>query len=220
MPKPKKTTAKNNAIAPADNASPQKDNSSAVADSKESVVSAILRPALSLFLISLVVAGILALVYNITKEPIAQALAREANRARQSVLPAAVSFETKMAPGGETYDVAYDAAGSVIGYAAQTKAKGYGGDILVMVGLDPDGAVLAVQVIACSDETPGLGQNVKKESFLDQFAGQRGPFALKKAGGRIDGVTSATYSSAGTAAAVNEALRILDSVRTKGGLPS
>ena len=88
--------------------------------------------------------------------------------------------------------------GKLVGIAAETEAKGYGGTIRELVGFKPDGTITAV-VVTEEHETPGLGKNVCERKFqktifnflkpmppglppnpiLDQFSG-------KKAGDRID----------------------------------
>jgi len=166
----------------------------------------ILMPALSLFVICLVIAGSLALVNAVTMEPIAANATREADEARQVIFPGA-AFEAH-----DDYFVAYlDEA--LQGYCIETQAQGYGGTINVTVGLDPTGSVLKVQVVAADGETPGLGQKVKEPAFLDQFAGRTGALAL---GRGIDSIASATYSSQGVVDAVNKALEIYNE-QIKGG---
>ena len=159
----------------------------------------ILIPAVSLFAICLVIAGALAAVNAVTAGPIAANMAAGADAARQEIFPGA-RFEDRGA-----YFTAYAQSGGLLGYCVDTQAQGYGGAIQVAVGLDPDGGVLQVRVVAADSETPGLGQKVKEASFLDQFKGKTDAFAL---GGGIDGIASATYSSQGVVNAVNLALEI------------
>jgi len=167
----------------------------------------ILLPTLSLFVICLVIAGALAGVNAVTKEPIAVNEAKAADAAREEIFPGARFVNN----GG--YFTAMDQNGTPIGYCIDSEAQGYGGLIKVAVGLDAQGNVLKVQVISCDGETPGLGQKVKDEGFLEQFVGAFA-FVLKGDAGAyaslpksIDGVASATYSSRGVADAVNLALQ-------------
>lgn len=161
-------------------------------------------PALSLFVICLVIAGALAGVNAVTAEPIAHNEARAADEARQAIFPDA-TFEDK---GG--YFNAYDAGGLLIGYCVETQAQGYGGPIKITVGLDVGGWVHKVMVINCDDETPGLGQKVKDEGFLAQFAGAQDTV-------KADSIASATYSSKGVENAINQALRIYQEQIKRGG---
>ena len=57
------------------------------------------------------------------------------------------------------------ASGDTIGYVFKTSAKGYGGDIDLMVGIDTSGKVTGVSILSIS-ETAGLGMNAKNESFI------------------------------------------------------
>ena len=152
-------------------------------------------PTVSLFVICAVIAGALAAVNAVTAEPIARNGARAADAARQEMFPGA-RFE-----GHGGYFTVMDQNGAPLGYCIDSEAQGYGGAIKITVGLDPGGGVLHVKVVSCDGETPGLGQRVKEESFLAQFAG-------KKDAVQADSIASATYSSKGVENAVNQALEI------------
>lgn len=100
----------------------------------------------------------------------------------------------------------------VIGYIFTTSAKGYGGDIQVMTAVNSDGTVAAIEILDASGETPGLGQNVTKASFYDQFKGLEKGISVIKGGtantenNEINAVTGATISSKAVTKAVDEAL--------------
>lgn len=101
------------------------------------------------------------------------------------------------------------------GYIFITAANGYGGEVSVMTAIAPDGKIIAVKVLSCSDETPGLGQNSQKAAFTDQYKGQSGTLEVVKSGaadGQINAITSATITSRAVTAAVNEALAQFDSI--------
>ena len=163
----------------------------------------ILFPALSLFVICLVIAGALAGVNAVTKEPIAANEAKAADAAREEIFPGA-----RFVKNGE-YFTAMDQNGATLGYCIDGEARGYGGPIKVTVGLDAQGGIVKVQVVSCDGETPGLGQKIKEEGFLKQFLGQKDRV-------EVDGIASATYSSKGVEAAVNMALQIYDE-QIRGG---
>ena len=166
----------------------------------------------TLTLICLITTALLAIVNNVTEEPIKQNVIKAENEARMSVVEGASDFVEK--DGGAYYE-AVDANGNVIGYAVSTSAKGYGGDVSVMTGFDMKGRILKVEIVSAGDETPGLGQNITKDSFLGQFVGKSGELKLVTASqstgadNEIDAVTSATYSSVAVVDAVNEAREIL-----------
>ena len=50
----------------------------------------------------------------------------------------------------------------------ETEASGYGGAVSVMTGIDSEGSVTGVVILA-HEETPGLGANAEKEDFLQQY---------------------------------------------------
>ena len=174
----------------------------------------ILLPTLSLFVICLVIAGALAGVNAVTKEPIAVNEAKAADAAREEIFPGA-----RFVKNGD-YFTAMDQNGTPIGYCIDSEAQGYGGVIKVAVGLDAQGGVVKVKVVSCDGETPGLGQKVKEEGFLQQFVGGVNRFVIGiseySAVTPIDGIASATYSSRGVADAVNLALQIYNE-QIRGG---
>ena len=173
-------------------------------------VKSILITALSLFLICAVAAGALAGVNAVTAPTIAANNAAAADKARGEVLPAADSFEERTAPDGAVYYVGVG-GGSPVGYVFTTSAKGYGGDVEIMTGVDAEGKVTGISILSI-EETPGLGMNAKKDSFKEQYKGKSGELAVNKDGGEIVAITSATVTSRAVTKAVNEALALYDSV--------
>ena len=138
---------------------------------------------LSLTIISGVCAGVLAYVDSITKEPIKATAEKNREQAKKAVLC------------GEE------------GYTAEGTCKdGYGGDITLMVGFKKDKkTVISYKVLAAS-ETPGLGMKLKTPGFADQFKGKDGTsLKVKKDGGEIEAITSATITSRAVCKAIADA---------------
>lgn len=172
----------------------------------ESNVHFILRVALTLFLITAVVAAALAGVNALTADRIAAVKAENTRRAIEAVLPG----------GGEEIPFT-DSTGTVskvyasdLGYAVEVAPAGFGGAIDMMVGIDREGKVLGIRIISHT-ETPGLGasaasENAAGEAFRGQFAGKEGTLAVTKDGGEIDALTGATVTSRAVTAGVNAAL--------------
>lgn len=107
-------------------------------------------------------------------------------------------------------------SGKLTGIAFETFGKGYGGDIGVMVGFATDGAKLEGIGITTLKETPGLGARVVEPDYRDQFKGHvTDSIALEKKGGSITAISGATISSTGTVAAVNEAVKIFNTIKDK-----
>jgi len=179
---------------------------------KEINIKELFRVTLSLFLICACTALLMASAEHLTHERVTHNALQAAEETRNGVI-AADSFAEKTLDEW-TYYEALDQDGEIIGYAVESAAQGYGGEIKVTVGFDTDGNILSVAVADASGETPGLGNNVAKPAFLKQFEGQSGLLKLGKnsAEGEIAAVASATYSSAGVVEAVNQAMELCQKV--------
>lgn len=111
--------------------------------------------------------------------------------------------------------------GEPVGLIFMTETNGYGGAVSVMTAIDMNGNVIAVEILAAADETPGLGQNITKESFYTQFNGMSGDIVAAKAGtankenNEINAVTGATISSRAVTSAVNQALDYAEEILVK-----
>lgn len=181
---------------------------------KNSKAKEILVPAVSLFLICVVVTALLALTNAVTAPKIDALAVETQEAAKKEVLSSAASFseEKQVEKDGVSYTY-YDGLasdGSVMGYVFVTSAKGYGGDISVMVGVLGDGTVAGVNILSIN-ETAGLGMNAKNQSFLDQFLGKSGEIGVAKnnpSDTEIQALTGATITSSAMATAVNTALSL------------
>jgi electron transport complex protein RnfG len=170
-------------------------------DNKNSAFNDFLKPIIVLVLICFVVTGALAAIYGVTNPIIQDNATKEANEARNILLPAAESgFEEYT---GELFVLeenkvyvsdcytATNGAGSVI----TVKTNSYGGILTAMIGIDSDGAVTSVLVTDAAD-TPGVGTKAQAESHLAQYTGKTelGNENVKK-DNVIDHVTGASVSS-------------------------
>ncbi len=90
----------------------------------------------------------------------------------------------------------------VCGLAAASCPAGFGGDISMITGLDSEGKVVGVRIIAMS-ETPGIGEKTKGEDFLAQFTGLSGSAKL---GEGVDAISGATISSTAVTKGVDTVL--------------
>ena len=174
----------------------------------------ILIPTVSLFVICVVVTALLGLTNAVTAPQIERLAAETEAAAKQEVLGDAEHFSEakEIEKDGTTYTYyeGQSADGSFAGYVFSTSAKGYGGDIDVMVGVKADGTVAGVNILSIS-ETAGLGMNAKNESFLQQFIGKSGEIGVQKNGSsdtEIQALTGATITSRAMANAVNQALAL------------
>ena len=146
------------------------------------------------------VAGLtLAGTARLTKGKIEAARSDAETVALGDVLPLARSFRPT-----DSHTVGLDAAGETVGFVFKVKAPGYASVMEALVGVDTGGAVTGIKVLY-QNETPGLGDKVALPGFLGQFTGRRAAeLKLKKDGGAIDAVTSATISSRALTNAVQE----------------
>lgn len=84
--------------------------------------------------------------------------------------------------------------------------NGYGGPIRAMVSATTDGRVLDFAVLEAS-ETPGLGAKIGSKDFAKRLGGMplSSDWRVKRDGGDVDAVTSATISSRAACEAVASA---------------
>lgn len=123
------------------------------------------------------------------------ALERLFNRPAEELLANKVTVQV----GEQSYPVFYSLDGDKLtGLAVEAAGHGgYSGDIVMMIGLDPEqGRMLGVEIVAHS-ETPGVGAQVEKDSFRKQWQGLAldSHAELRNAGGQVDAITGATFSS-------------------------
>jgi electron transport complex protein RnfG len=171
---------------------------------------------LGLGLVALVASGLLALVYSLTKEPIALAKAKKLNEAIQLVSP-----EFNNDPAAEKYLLAIEDNDSIVCYPIREDGalvatairsysdEGFSGRFYVMVGFDVDGKIIDTRVLEHS-ETPGLGDKMekRKSDWSNQFSGKdpaEFKLTVSKDGGDVDGITAATISSRAFCNAVDQA---------------
>ena len=159
----------------------------------------ILKLTLILFLICAIVAGVLGVINEVTKDRIAEQNAIKTARAYASVLASEsyeeVDFDRDAFP---TVD-SINRASNGTGYVVVSTFSGAQGSITMAVGVDNDYRCTGISIISHS-ETSGLGANAASTSeiggnFRAQFVGEDETVALKKAGGSIDALTGATITS-------------------------
>ena len=166
-------------------------------------------PTVTLFVICLVATALLGLTNQVTA-PIIEQLAIETEiKSRQVVFADAVSFgEAETLADGSSIVTALDESGNIIGHVVVNTAKGYGGDISVMTGVDADGKVTGVNILSHA-ETAGLGAKAAEQDFRDRFIGLISGITVSKdkAGeNSIDAITGATITSRAVTEAVNAAI--------------
>ena len=161
----------------------------------------------SLTAISAVCAAVLAYVNEITKGPISEMEVKQEQAAVKAVLPQGA----EKVEASDGFYVGTDASGKVVGYAARgVDGGGYGGDIVLMVGFQADKKTVVCYRTLSASETPGLGMNMKSDEFSSQFSGKDGSsLRVKKDGGEIEAITSATITSRAVCRAIADAQKKL-----------
>ncbi len=169
-------------------------------------VKAILVPAIALLIICLVSTALLAVTNSVTMEKIALNAVETEKASRMLVLPEGKNYgDVKALESGLTYCVGTDDSGNEVGYVFTSGAKGYGGTVSIMVGMDLTGTITGVEILSHS-ETPGLGANAVKPEFKDRFVGKSGELTVNKTSNdaqNVQAITAATITSKAVISAVN-----------------
>lgn len=106
---------------------------------------------------------------------------------------------------------------SQAGYVIEVRTPGYGGDMVVMVGVSSEGQVKGL-TIRKMQETLGLGtQALTDTDFLARFLNTQGDVQI---GEDVDALTGATVTSKAIARAVNTAVGYVTGADTSSGATS
>ena len=189
----------------------------------------ILKVAGTLTVIALVVAALLGVVSNVTKDKIAEQDAENTRIAMSAVAPEGSEFGDKMdisdavaaaasAQGGKIVEMyPMTNGGADAGYVVKVSASGSQGTITMMVGVDANKAITGISVISHS-ETSGIGTKVvgnepnsAGEPVLDQFVGMSGSGSLV-VGKNVIAVSGATVSTKGITMGANAALAAVEAL--------
>jgi electron transport complex protein RnfG len=173
---------------------------------------------LSLSIICLAAALLLAQVNKMTAKPIAEAKALKLQTAIGQVVP---EFDND--PIAESYMIASEGGdsllvypatkgGEVVGFAISSSSNGFAGEIQIMVGFDMDDKIVNYEILQHA-ETPGLGSKMgdwfkDTESNSKSIIGRNmtlGALAVKNDGGDIDAITASTITSRAFLNAINKA---------------
>ncbi len=173
---------------------------------------------------AVIIGGVLAVVYRLAEPKIEANRLLEEKRAIFAVLPEAKDYEVieKTVAGDKGMEKVrifkgFNEDGGVVGYAFIARGPGFQGIIKMMVGLHPDYLRLHGMQVLDQVETPGLGNKIVEDEFLDQFRGleilpQIEYLKNKKPEkpNQIRAITGATISSKAVARIINsEAKRVV-----------
>ena len=156
---------------------------------------------LTLTVICVAIAALLAVVNAMTKDVIAENAEKKRSEAILAIFPEGDNVQAVP----EKAALYYVFAGvEPVGFCANVAPNGYGGAIQMMVGMNADGTVRGVRIVEMS-ETSGVGSKAGAADFLSQFYEKSGVFAV---GDNIDGIAGATISSKAVTEGVNMALAL------------
>lgn len=186
----------------------------------------VLKSGMTLAVIAAVCTSLVALTYQLTRERIA---ANEQAWLEQSLQPAlsGLFFDSGVSESRLTIPAPHDLPGSsdavvyrvysgdtpVAALFVVSARDGYAGAIQMLVGIDINGAVTGVHVLA-HRETPGLGNRIEstKSDWVKQFDGrslgdpEASGWKIKRDGGQFDQLTGASVTPRAIIKAVNETL--------------
>ncbi|MFT6791131.1 MAG: electron transport complex protein RnfG [Cellvibrionaceae bacterium] len=186
---------------------------------------------LLLFGFAIVAAGLLSATYQGTKDTIAEAERRAAEKALLEIIPASridnnLLLDTLKIPEFAAEQLGLSAEeeihiarknGEIIAVIVPAIAPdGYSGDVKMIVGVNANGSIAGVRVLT-HGETPGLGDKIdlKKSDWITSFKGKSlerpSPelWKVKKDGGAFDQFTGATITPRAVVKQVREVLEFV-----------
>ena len=181
--------------------------------------SSLLNMVLVLTGVAVVMGGILAYVNHLTEGPINDQKAKALADGIKSVMcvdelkvEKTDTVRQTDSKGKELTFIIYqtqDAQGQDLGAAVESVTGGFGGNLKVLVGFNPEGQILGYKLLEHA-ETPGLG--AKADRWFQK--GEKGdiigkdpkePLTVSKDGGQVDAITASTITSRAFLLAVNNA---------------
>ncbi len=171
--------------------------------------------------VAVITGAILAYINNITEAPIAQQKEKALADGIKAVMGGGELTVSKTdtvrqndAKGKELTYIIYqtqDAKKNDLGAAVESTTGGFGGDLKVLVGFDPEGNILGYTLLEHA-ETPGLGakadkwfQKGEKGDIIGQNPSEE--LVVSKDGGKVDAITASTITSRAFLLAVNNAYK-------------
>ncbi len=172
--------------------------------------------------VALIVGAVLAYVNHLTSGPIAEKAEKSLAAGIKSVmgtdnLQVATPEEVEQTIDGKqvtfTIHKCTDKSGKELGAAVESTTGGFGGDLKVLVGFDPEGKILGYTILQAS-ETPGLGakattwfQKDGKGSVIGKSPKDGDLHVSKddKGGNAVDAITASTITSRAFLKAINQA---------------
>ena len=171
--------------------------------------------------VAVIIGGILAFVNHITEGPISEQAKLALAEGIKSVMGGGdltvVKTDTVRQNDPKGKEMTYiiyqtqNAQKQDLGAAVESTTGGFGGNLKVLVGFDPQGNVLGYTLLEHA-ETPGVG--AKADKWFQK--GEKGdiigknpaePLTVSKDGGQVDAITASTITSRAFLLAVNNAYK-------------
>jgi len=191
--------------------------------------------ALKLAIICFIAILLLTITNLLTKNTIEKHEKNTENKANKVIFPEGVNFEKKNFSNIKTDSYYYTVSNSkneLIGYIVSTVAKGYGGEMKLIIGFEKNLEIKNMKLLT-NNETPGIGKKAESDSYMQKFIGSNTdskPFPQKK--GQLsskdsDSITGATITFNGITNATKDAIYLLsiqqdvikNSVNTNNNVP-
>ena len=171
--------------------------------------------------VAVITGGILAYVNNLTSGPIAQQKEKALADGIKAVMGGGELSVAKTdtvrqndEKGKEMTYIIYqtqDSQKKDLGAAVESTTQGFGGDLKILVGFDPEGNILGYTLLEHA-ETPGLG--AKADQWFQKGAkgdiigkNPKEQLVVSKDGGQVDAITASTITSRAFLLAVNNAYK-------------
>lgn len=169
--------------------------------------------------VAVIIGGILAFVNHITEGPISEQAKLALAEGIKSVMGGGdltvVKTDTVRQNDPKGKEMTYiiyqtqNAQKQNLGAAVESTTGGFGGNLKVLVGFDPQGNVLGYTLLEHA-ETPGLGAKADKwfqKGEKGDIIGKdpKDPLTVSKDGGQVDAITASTITSRAFLLAVNNA---------------
>lgn len=164
---------------------------------------------LSLGIVALATSAALVVANQVTHPKIVEAEERDLQVSLSEVLPEGFADNNLLKdaitlPGDDGKPIIFyraRKAGAVTGAVFQSVGRGYGGELVVLIGVDTQGTLLGARVIR-HKETPGLGDKIEaaKSKWIHDFEGKSltspppEQWGVKKDGGVFDQFAGATIT--------------------------
>ena len=181
--------------------------------------------------VAVIMGAVLAWVNSVTAAPIADQKKKALDDGIKAVLACddlvvaePDTVKQNGAKGKELTFVIYqaqDAQGKDIGAAVESTTLGFGGNLKVLVGFDPEGTIKGYTLLEHA-ETPGNGAKADKwfqKGEKGDIVGKnpKDPLTVSKDGGQVDAITASTITSRAFLLAVNNAYKAYKGTPTADG---